>query len=116
VNAEDPVSFAPHPDYHRLQPPAAGVRIDSALTSSTGCCPITTPIGGKLTSTRTAGPARSGAWPRAEEYIVEGHQDEYPFHKKLLDVRAVVQGRYDTRLVENYWLTTQLIAARNPRS
>jgi len=103
VNAEDPVTFAPSPGritgYH--QPGGYGVRVDTMAYEQYKVQPYYDSLVAKLIVT---GANREIALKRAlralNEYVIEGIKTNIPFHKRVLTVPAFVEGKYDTRIVE----------------
>jgi acetyl-CoA carboxylase biotin carboxylase subunit len=103
VNAEDPVTFAPSPGkivgYH--QPGGYGVRVDTMAYEQYKVQPFYDSLVAKLIVT---GATREIALRRAlralNEYVIEGIKTNIPFHKRVLTFPAFVEGRYDTRIVE----------------
>jgi len=103
VNAEDPVTFAPSPGkitgYH--QPGGYGVRVDTMAYEQYKVQPYYDSLVAKLVVT---GQTREIALKRMmralNEYVIEGIKTNIPFHKRVLTFPAFVEGRYDTRIVE----------------
>ena len=103
VNAEDPVTFAPSPGritgYH--QPGGYGVRVDTMAYEQYKVQPYYDSLVAKLIVT---GATRDIALKRAlralNEYVIEGIKTNIPFHKRVLTFPAFVEGKYDTRIVE----------------
>jgi acetyl-CoA carboxylase biotin carboxylase subunit len=103
VNAEDPVTFAPSPGkitgYH--QPGGYGVRVDTMAYEQYFVQPYYDSLVAKLVVT---GATREIALKRAmralNEYVVEGIKTNIPFHKRVLTFPAFVEGKYDTRIVD----------------
>jgi acetyl-CoA carboxylase biotin carboxylase subunit len=103
VNAEDPVTFAPSPGkitgYH--QPGGYGVRVDTMAYEQYKVQPYYDSLVAKLIVT---GANRDIALKRAmralNEYVIEGIKTNIPFHKRVLTFPAFVEGKYDTRIVE----------------
>ncbi len=103
VNAEDPVTFAPSPGkitgYH--QPGGYGVRVDTMAYEQYKVQPYYDSLVAKLVIT---GATREIAMKRAmralNEYVIEGIKTNIPFHKRVLTHPGFVEGRYDTRIVE----------------
>ncbi|HVI97153.1 MAG TPA: acetyl-CoA carboxylase biotin carboxylase subunit [Anaeromyxobacter sp.] len=103
VNAEDPVTFAPSPGritgYH--QPGGYGVRVDTMAYEQYKVQPYYDSLVAKLIVT---GANREIALKRAlralNEYVIEGIKTNIPFHKRVLTFPAFVEGKYDTRIVE----------------
>jgi acetyl-CoA carboxylase biotin carboxylase subunit len=103
INAEDPVTFAPSPGtitgYH--QPGGYGVRVDTLAYEQYRVQPFYDSLVAKLVVT---GATRDIALRRAmralDEYVIEGIKTNIPFHRRVLTFPAFVEGRYDTRVVE----------------
>jgi len=103
INAEDPVTFAPSPGritgYH--QPGGYGVRVDTMAYEQYKVQPYYDSLVAKLIVT---GATREIALQRMRralnEYVIEGIKTNIAFHKRVLAFPAFVEGRYDTRLVE----------------
>jgi acetyl-CoA carboxylase biotin carboxylase subunit len=103
VNAEDPVTFAPSPGkitaYHA--PGGYGVRVDTMAYEQYKVQPYYDSLVAKLVIT---GATREIAMKRAQralnEYVIEGIKTNIPFHKRVLADRRFVEGRYDTRIVD----------------
>jgi acetyl-CoA carboxylase biotin carboxylase subunit len=103
INAEDPVTFAPSPGritgYH--QPGGYGVRVDTMAYEQYKVQPYYDSLVAKLVIT---GATREIALKRAmralNEYVIEGIKTNIPFHRRVLTFPAFVEGRYDTRIVE----------------
>jgi acetyl-CoA carboxylase biotin carboxylase subunit len=117
INAEDPVTFAPSPGritgYH--QPGGYGVRVDTMAYEQYKVQPYYDSLVAKLIVT---GATREIALQRMRralnEYVIEGIKTNIAFHKRVLAFPAFVEGRYDTRLVEqilNPPAPTELAAA-----
>ncbi|HUL59241.1 MAG TPA: acetyl-CoA carboxylase biotin carboxylase subunit [Anaeromyxobacteraceae bacterium] len=103
VNAEDPVTFAPSPGkitgYH--QPGGYGVRVDTMAYEQYKVQPYYDSLVAKLIVT---GATREIALKRMlralNEYVIEGIKTNIPFHKRVLADPRFVEGRYDTRIVD----------------
>jgi len=103
VNAEDPVTFAPSPGkitgYH--QPGGYGVRVDTMAYEQYKVQPYYDSLVAKLVIT---GATREIALKRTmralNEYVIEGIKTNIAFHKRVIAFPAFVQGRYDTRIVD----------------
>jgi acetyl-CoA carboxylase biotin carboxylase subunit len=103
VNAEDPVTFAPSPGkitaYHA--PGGYGVRVDTMAYEQYKVQPYYDSLVAKLVIT---GATREIAMKRAQralnEYVIEGIKTNIPFHKRVLADPRFVQGKYDTRIVD----------------
>ncbi len=103
VNAEDPVTFAPSPGtitgYH--QPGGYGVRVDTLAYERYRVQPYYDSLVAKLVVT---GATREIALRRAvralDEYVIEGIKTNIPFHRRVLAWPAFLEGKYDTRIVD----------------
>ena len=103
VNAEDPATFAPSPGvitgYH--QPGGYGVRVDTMAYEQYKVQPYYDSLVAKLIVT---GATREIALKRMlralNEYVIEGIKTNIPFHKRVLADPRFVEGRYDTRIVD----------------
>ncbi|MGB8930586.1 MAG: acetyl-CoA carboxylase biotin carboxylase subunit [Anaeromyxobacteraceae bacterium] len=103
VNAEDPVTFAPSPGkitgYH--QPGGYGVRVDTMAYEQYKVQPYYDSLVAKLVVT---GANREIALKRMQralaEYVIEGIKTNIAFHKRVLQFPAFVEGKYDTRIVD----------------
>jgi acetyl-CoA carboxylase biotin carboxylase subunit len=103
VNAEDPVTFAPSPGkitgYH--QPGGYGVRVDTMAYEQYKVQPYYDSLVAKLVVT---GATRDIALQRMRralnEYVIEGIKTNIAFHKRVLQDPRFVEGRYDTRIVD----------------
>jgi acetyl-CoA carboxylase biotin carboxylase subunit len=119
VNAEDPVTFAPSPGtiagYH--QPGGYGVRVDTIAYEHYKVQPFYDSLVAKLVVT---GATREITLRRAaralDEYVIEGIKTNIPFHRRVLGFPAFVEGRYDTRLVDQILNPPAPEEARGPRS
>jgi acetyl-CoA carboxylase, biotin carboxylase subunit len=112
VNAEDPVTFAPSPGtitgYH--QPGGYGVRVDTMAYEQYKVQPYYDSLVAKLICWGDSREVAIGRMRRAlDEYVVEGIKTNIPFHKRVLANEGFLQGRYDTRIVE------QILAGGRPR-
>ncbi len=103
VNAEDPQTFAPSPGritgYH--VPGGYGVRVDSGVYEQYVVPPFYDSLLAKVIA---FGENRDIALRRMRralgEFVAEGIKTNIPFHRIVLDSKAFVAGKYDTRLVE----------------
>ncbi len=103
VNAEDPVTFAPSPGkitgYH--QPGGYGVRVDTMAYEQYKVQPYYDSLVAKLIVTGATREIALKRMGRAlNEYVIEGIKTNIPFHKRVIQFPAFVQGRYDTRIVD----------------
>jgi acetyl-CoA carboxylase biotin carboxylase subunit len=103
INAEDPWNFAPSPGvitgYH--EPGGIGVRVDGMGYTECRILPHYDSLVAKLIVT---GRDRDQAIRRSRralaEFVVAGVRTTIPFHQAALEHPAFVEGRYDTRFVE----------------
>jgi acetyl-CoA carboxylase biotin carboxylase subunit len=108
VNAEDPVTFAPSPGtitgYH--QPGGYGVRVDTMAYEQYKVQPFYDSLVAKLICW---GDSREVAIRRMQralaEYVVEGIKTNIPFHRRVMAHEGFLDGRYDTRIVEQILAT-----------
>jgi acetyl-CoA carboxylase, biotin carboxylase subunit len=103
VNAEDPITFAPSPGritgYH--QPGGYGVRVDTMAYEQYKVQPFYDSLVAKLIVTGATREIALKRMMRAlNEYVIEGIKTNIPFHKRVLQFPAFVEGRYDTRIVD----------------
>jgi len=103
VNAEDPVTFAPSPGritgYH--QPGGYGVRVDTMAYEQYKVQPYYDSLVAKLIVTGATREIALKRMMRAlNEYVIEGIKTNIAFHKRVLQFPAFVQGKYDTRIVD----------------
>ncbi|MBK9516535.1 MAG: acetyl-CoA carboxylase biotin carboxylase subunit [Anaeromyxobacter sp.] len=103
VNAEDPVTFAPSPGritgYH--QPGGYGVRVDTMAYEQYKVQPYYDSLVAKLIVTGATREIALKRMMRAlNEYVIEGIKTNINFHKRVLAFPAFVQGKYDTRIVD----------------
>jgi acetyl-CoA carboxylase biotin carboxylase subunit len=111
INAEDPVTFAPSPGritgYH--QPGGYGVRVDTLAYEQYRVEPYYDSLVAKLICW---GDSRAVAMDRMrralDEYVVEGIKTNLAFHRRVLRHPGFVEGKYDTRIVE------QILAEQPP--
>ena len=103
INAEDPVTFAPSPGritgYH--QPGGYGVRVDTMAYEQYKVQPYYDSLVAKLIVTGATREIALKRMMRAlDEYVIEGIKTNIAFHKRVLAFPAFIEGRYDTRLVD----------------
>lgn len=108
INAEDPDrNFLPSPGVIReyLPPGGIGVRVDSAVYPGYRVSPFYDSMIAKLI---VWAPTRQEAIARMKralsEFRIEGIKTTIPFHLKVLDHPAFVEGRVHTRFLEMYAL------------
>ena len=103
INAEDPETF--RPSAGRIEtysaPGGLGVRVDSAMYSGAMVQPYYDSLVAKLI---THASTRENAIERMNRalsmYVIEGIKTSIPLHRRILDTPAFVEGRYDTKFVE----------------
>jgi acetyl-CoA carboxylase biotin carboxylase subunit len=107
INAEDPDNnFAPNPGkiVKYLAPGGYGVRIDSAAYQDYTILPFYDSMIAKLI---VYGKDRAETISRMKralnEFIIEGVATTIPFHLKVLENKAFVEGKFDTSFVEKYF-------------
>jgi len=103
VNAEDPKTFAPSPGditgYH--QPGGYGVRVDTMAYEGYRVQPYYDSLVAKLICWGDKRDVAISRMRRAlDEYVVEGIKTNIPFHRRVMAHQRFLEGRYDTRLVE----------------
>jgi acetyl-CoA carboxylase biotin carboxylase subunit len=103
VNAEDPVTFAPSPGkitgYH--QPGGYGVRVDTMAYEQYKVQPYYDSLVAKLVVTGANREIALKRMMRAlNEYVIEGIKTNIAFHKRVLVDHRFVEGKYDTRIVD----------------
>jgi acetyl-CoA carboxylase biotin carboxylase subunit len=105
VNAEDPVTFAPHPgritSFHL--PGGPGVRVDTAAYRDYVVPPHYDSLVAKLI---VHGKDRAEAIERGKRaldfFIVEGVKTSIPLHRRILDSPVFVKGDLSTRFMEEF--------------
>ena len=103
INAEDPETFRPSAGkIDRYAPPGGpGVRVDSAMYSGAMVQPHYDSLVAKLI---THASTRERAIERMRRalsmYVVEGIKTSIPLHQRILGAPAFLEGRYDTKFVE----------------
>ena len=109
INAENPAkSFMPSPGkvVCYLAPGGFGVRIDSAVYPG---CEISPFYDSMVAKAIVWGENRQEAIQRMKrvlsEFVIEGIQTTIPFHQKLLEQEAFIQGDFNTGFLENcnFW-------------
>ncbi|MCY4595158.1 MAG: acetyl-CoA carboxylase biotin carboxylase subunit [Bryobacterales bacterium] len=107
VNAEDPVTF--RPSAGRIEryaaPGGLGIRVDSAAYSGGSVLPHYDSLVAKVTA---HGANREEAIQRMRRalsmYVLDGIKTSIPLHQRILDEPAFVEGRYDTKFIEELGL------------
>ncbi|RMG14509.1 MAG: acetyl-CoA carboxylase biotin carboxylase subunit [Deltaproteobacteria bacterium] len=103
INAEDPETWAPSPGtisgFH--MPGGFGVRVDCAIYEQYRVLPYYDSLLAKLVVYAENREVALARLRRAlDEFVVEGIKTNIAFHRRLLDHPGFVEGRYDTRTVE----------------
>ncbi len=111
INAEDPRTFAPSPGlitgYH--QPGGYGVRVDTLAYEQYKVQPYYDSLVAKLICWGDSRVVAMERMRRAlDEYVIEGIKTNIPFHKRVLAHPGFLEGKYDTRIVE------QILAQETP--
>jgi acetyl-CoA carboxylase biotin carboxylase subunit len=111
VNAENPdKNFAPSPGKisKYIVPGGYGVRIDSAMFQDYTILPFYDSMIAKLI---VHGKTRAEAIARMKralsEFIIEGVSTTIPFHLKVMDNKAFIEGNFDTSFIEKYFSDTK---------
>ena len=105
INAEDPVTFAPHPGRIRELnvPGGPGVRVDTAAYRDYVIPPHYDSLIAKLI---VHGMTRQEAIARGrralELFIVEGVKTSIPLHRRILDDERFISGDLSTRFMEEF--------------
>ena len=107
VNAEDPVTFRPSAGRigRYAAPGGLGIRVDSAAYAGASVLPHYDSLVAKVTA---HGANREEAIQRMKRalsmYVLEGIKTSIPLHLRILDEPAFVEGRYDTKFIEELGL------------
>lgn len=108
INAENPAkNFMPSPGkvVNYLPPGGYGVRVDSAVYPGYQISPFYDSMVAKLI---VWGKDREEAIQRMKralgEFVIEGVKTTIPFHLKLLEHEAFVEGNFNTKFLETYTL------------
>lgn len=107
VNAEDPVTFRPSAGRigRYAAPGGPGIRVDSAAYAGASVLPHYDSLVAKVTA---HGANREEAIQRMQRalsmYVLEGIKTSIPLHRRILDEPAFVEGRYDTKFIEELGL------------
>ena len=107
VNAEDPVTFRPSAGRigRYSAPGGLGIRVDSAAYAGASVLPHYDSLVAKVTA---HGANREEAIQRMKRalsmYVLEGIKTSIPLHQRILDEPAFVEGRYDTKFIEELGL------------
>ena len=105
INAEDPVTFAPHPGRIREfnVPGGPGVRVDTAAYRDYVIPPHYDSLIAKLIVHGTTRQEAIARGRRALElFIVEGVKTSIPLHRRILDDERFVSGDFSTRFMEEF--------------
>jgi acetyl-CoA carboxylase biotin carboxylase subunit len=105
INAEDPVTFAPHPGRIRefYVPGGPGVRVDTAGYRDYVVPPYYDSLIAKLI---IRGKNREETLARARRaldlFIIEGVKTSIPLHRAILDDQRFISGDFSTRFMEEF--------------
>ena len=105
INAEDPVTFAPHPGRIREfnVPGGPGVRVDTAAYRDYVIPPHYDSLIAKLI---IRGKDRLETIARAKRaldaFIIEGVKTSIPLHRRILDDERFISGDFSTRFMEEF--------------
>ncbi|PYQ33577.1 MAG: acetyl-CoA carboxylase biotin carboxylase subunit [Acidobacteria bacterium] len=105
INAEDPVTFAPHPGRIREfnVPGGPGVRVDTAAYRDYVIPPHYDSLIAKLIVHGTTRQEAIARGRRALElFIVEGVKTSIPLHRRILDDERFISGDFSTRFMEEF--------------
>jgi acetyl-CoA carboxylase biotin carboxylase subunit len=105
INAEDPVTFAPHPGRIREfnVPGGPGVRVDTAAYRDYVVPPHYDSLIAKLIVHGTTRQEAIARGRRALElFIVEGVKTSIPLHRRILDDERFISGDLSTRFMEEF--------------
>jgi acetyl-CoA carboxylase biotin carboxylase subunit len=103
INAEDPIKFTPCPgritSYHT--PGGLGVRVDSFVYDQYVVLPHYDSLISKLIVHAESREDAICRMLRAlDEYIIEGIKTTIPFHKRIMDNKDFIEGKFDTGFLE----------------
>lgn len=107
VNAEDPRTFLPSAGLIRrfVAPGGPGIRVDSAAYSGWTVQPYYDSLVAKITA---HGDTRGEAIKRMRRAlsmcVLEGIKTSIPLHQRILDDPQFIEGRYDTKFIEEMGL------------
>ncbi len=107
VNAEDPRTFLPSAGrIERYVPPGGpGIRVDSAAYSGWHVQPHYDSLIAKVTAFGATRPDAIRRMKRAlSMFVVEGVKTSIPLHRRILESKPFLDGRYDTRFIEEMGL------------
>ena len=106
INAEDPFNdFRPSPglitNFH--SPGGHGIRIDTHVYAGYIIPPNYDSMIAKLITTAQTREEAIDKMKRAlDEFVIEGIKTTIPFHRKLMDAEAYVDGNYTTKFMESF--------------
>ncbi len=106
INAEDPYhDFRPSPGKitNLHLPGGHGVRIDTHVYSGYTIPPNYDSMIAKLITTAQTREEAIDKMKRAlDEFVIEGIKTTIPFHRKLMDAKAYIEGNYTTKFMEDF--------------
>ena len=106
INAEDPYhDFRPSPGKitNLHLPGGHGVRIDTHVYSGYTIPPNYDSMIAKLITTAQTREEAIDKMKRAlDEFVIEGIKTTIPFHRKLMDSKAYLEGNYTTKFMEDF--------------
>ena len=106
INAEDPHNnFRPSPGKitNLHLPGGHGIRIDTHVYSGYTIPPNYDSMIAKLVTTAQTREEAIDKMRRAlDEFVIEGIKTTIPFHRKLMDTKAYVEGNYTTKFMEDF--------------
>jgi acetyl-CoA carboxylase biotin carboxylase subunit len=106
INAEDPYhDFRPSPGKitNLHLPGGHGVRIDTHVYSGYTIPPNYDSMIAKLITTAQTRDEAIDKMKRAlDEFVIEGIKTTIPFHRKLMDSKAYLEGNYTTKFMEDF--------------
>jgi acetyl-CoA carboxylase biotin carboxylase subunit len=105
IYAEDPVKFFPSPGPLKVfsVPTGPTVRLDAGYAQGNVVTPNYDPMIAKLIVTgATRAEAISQAAKTLDAFVVEGIKTNIPLHRRIVAAPAFLEGRLDTRFLENH--------------
>ena len=106
INAEDPFNdFRPSPGKitNLHLPGGHGIRIDTHVYSGYTIPPNYDSMIAKLITTAQTREEAIDKMKRAlDEFVIEGIKTTIPFHRKLMDSQAYIEGNYTTKFMEDF--------------
>ena len=106
INAEDPFNdFRPSPGKitNLHLPGGHGIRIDTHVYSGYTIPPNYDSMIAKLITTAQTRDEAIDKMKRAlDEFVIEGIKTTIPFHRKLMDSKAYIEGNYTTKFMEDF--------------